>query len=145
MRVLAIRVVIIIAMIVGGRALIEHYAEKRMVVASQMYEDGEYDSPLRTLRSLNRWLSWTEAYRRDGEDLTEKVRQRRVELKQRREEEARDRAFDQQWERERREEEKRLEEERRIEEEERRIEAYREAQRQAREDMEARRSGRDYE
>ncbi len=116
---------VIIAIVFGVRAYMGHDAEKRVVAAQEMYEDGEYDAALAELRTLHRWHSWTDAYLNEGEALREKVRQRRVEERQRSQEEAEELEFQRQWEEEMAEEEERLRQERRTEE-------YQEAVRQRR-------------
>ncbi len=105
----------IIAVVFGAKSFMEHDAEKKVEIAQEMYQDGEYDAALEQLRKLHFWHSWTDAFRNEGEELREKVRKRRVEQRQQRQEEAEAREFDRQWQEDMAEEEKRAERQRRLE------------------------------
>ena len=70
-----LRIVIALALLVGGREFFESRAEKRLVVAQELHDDQLYDQSLEALRSLDSWYSWTRAGAR-GDVLREEVRSR---------------------------------------------------------------------
>jgi hypothetical protein len=73
--------VVVGALVWGGKAYLEHTATREVEVATEMYEDGQANKALAKLRSLDKWLAWTQAVK-DSEDLRQKVRAHLVQMKE---------------------------------------------------------------
>jgi hypothetical protein len=70
---------ILAAFFFGGKMLLERQAQSMLLIAEEMYEDGEYDAALDKCREIDFMLSWTKAGKESlelREDIRKKIGQR---------------------------------------------------------------------